>query len=142
MDTTRYGKETGGIGGVGFGQNVSKRAEEGVQAAGAADSFEGPYCEPVEAFRIEKCAGAAAWERSTAEQRGGVVHGALRPPGNGSEYEGRQYLQRRGRQCHGMRNSARTGARVGGHVTGAAAIDSLCVGDSGRTRAAGVRVPW
>src|SRR5260370_23388536 len=95
VDSTGGGKENCGDGGTGPGQAVSAGADERLQAAAIAESSEGPRREPVETVRLEKCSGDAAERGSRSWQRGGALHGALRPSGDRSESAGRQDLQRR-----------------------------------------------
>src|SRR5947208_15375030 len=81
MDTTGRGEKNCGNGGAESGQNISAGAVEGLQAIRIADSSEGPRSEPVETVRLEKCSGDAAGYGCRARQRGGAVHGPLRPSG-------------------------------------------------------------
>ena len=71
---------------------------------------------------------------------GRFLHGALRSPGDRSRSEGRQHLQRRGRQRHGLRDSAGTGAGVCGVSDEAAAQYLLRSRYGGGAGAAGIAV--
>src|SRR5712664_2617925 len=140
VDSTGRGKENCGDGRTGPRQYVSAGADERLQAGAIADSSEGPRREPVETVRLKKCFGDAAGYGSRSWQRGGAVHGALRPSGNRSEFARRQDLQRRERQCDRVRHPAGTGTSVGGDAGGGAAVDFVCVGHGGGAGTVGIRV--